>query len=135
MDDLTTKLETHFSMVSSVSIYTVLGVGWYADSGASRHMTYEEKVFNRFQEQEQGMVVELGNDAMYPMTGLSSISFQMPLGDVLKSHYVLYVPNLMKCLLSVYCMTDLQCLAEFEGQQVTIKDSRHGSSQVLSKDV
>lgn len=135
MDDLTTKLETHFSMVSSVSIYTVLGVGWYADSGASRHMTYEEKVFNRFQEQEQGMVVELGNDAMYPMTGLSSISFQMPLGDVLKSHYVLYVPNLTKCLLSFYCMTDLQCLAEFEGQQVTIRDSHHGSSQVLAKDV
>jgi hypothetical protein len=75
VDDLTTKLETHFSMVSSVSIYTVLGIGWYADNGYSRHMTYEEKVFNRFQEQEQGMVVELGNDDTYPMTGLSSISF------------------------------------------------------------
>ena len=131
MDDLTTKLETHFSMVSSVSIYTVLGVGWYADSGDSRHMTYEEKVFNRFQEQEQGMVVELGNDAMYPMMGLSSISFQMPLGDVLELDFVLYVPDLMKSLLSVPCMTNLQCLAEFDGQQVTIKDNNHGFGQVL----
>ena len=56
MDDLTTKLETHFSMVSSVSIYTVLGVGWYADSGASRHMTYDRKL------QEGGINMGLRDD-------------------------------------------------------------------------
>jgi hypothetical protein len=84
VDDLTTKLDTHFSMVSSLSTYTVSGVGWYVDSGASRHMTYDKKIFNRFQEQEGGMLVELGDDAMYPMKGLGSISFQMPSGDVLE---------------------------------------------------
>jgi hypothetical protein len=78
VDDLTAKLDTHFAMVSSLSMYTVSGVGWYVDSGASRHMTYDRKIFNRFQEQEGGMLVELGDDAMYPVKGLGSISFQMP---------------------------------------------------------
>ena len=47
--------------------------------------------------------------------------------DVLKLDFVLYVPDLMKCLLSVSCMIDLQCSIEFDGQQVTISDNSHRS--------
>jgi hypothetical protein len=50
-------------MVSCVSSNTAFGIGWYVDSGASRHMTYKRSLFNRFQEQEGGMSVESGDDA------------------------------------------------------------------------
>ena len=62
------------------------------------------------------------------MKGLNSISFQRPLGDVLELNFVLYVLDLTKSLLSVPCLTELKCLTEFDGQQITITDSSHGSS-------
>jgi hypothetical protein len=75
VDELASQLETTFSMVSCLSSNTVSSVGWYVDSGASRHMTYDRKLFNKLQEQEGGMSVELGDDATYPVKGLGSISF------------------------------------------------------------
>jgi hypothetical protein len=71
LDELESKLETAFSMVSCLSTNTVSSVGWYVDSGASRHMTYDRKIFSRFQEQEGGMCVELGDDATYLVKGLA----------------------------------------------------------------
>jgi hypothetical protein len=46
---------------------------------------------------------------------LEYVSFYMPSSDVLELDDVLYVPSLTKCLISVSCMTDLQCLAKFDG--------------------
>jgi hypothetical protein len=66
-----------FAMVSSLSMYTISSVGWYVDSGASRHMTCDRKIFNKFQEQEGGMLVELGDYAMYLVKGLGSISLRL----------------------------------------------------------
>ena len=40
------------------------------------------------------------------------------------------VPNLMKSLLSISCITDLQCLVELDGLQVTIKNN-HEYGQVF----
>lgn len=54
--------------------------------------------------------------------------FPNALSDVLELDSVLYVPELTRSLLSVSCMTNLKCLAEFDGQQVTIRDNIHGSS-------
>jgi hypothetical protein len=47
-------------------------------------VTYDKKLFNKLQEQEGGMSVELDDDAKYTMKGVSSISFQMPSHDVLE---------------------------------------------------
>jgi hypothetical protein len=38
-------------------------VGRYVDNVASRHMTYDRKVFSKLQEQVGGMRVELDDDA------------------------------------------------------------------------
>jgi hypothetical protein len=56
----------------------------------------------------------------------------MRLGDVVDLDHILYVPNLMKILFSISCMT-LQCFVKVDGQQVNIRDNSHGSSQVLAK--
>jgi hypothetical protein len=57
----------------------------------------------------------------------------MPSSDVLELDSILYVPNLTKSLLSVSCMIDLQCLAKFDGQQVTITNFIHGYCLVLAR--
>jgi hypothetical protein len=68
------------------------------------------------------MQVELGGNATYLVIGMGSISFCMPSSDVLELDDVLYVPGLTKNLLSISAMTDLRCVAEFDDQQVIIKD-------------
>ena len=59
-----------------LSANIVSSVGWYVHSGASKHLTYDTKTFNGFQEQRGGLHVELGNDATYLEKELGSISFQ-----------------------------------------------------------
>lgn len=107
-------------MVSCLSKNIVSGVGWYVENGAFRHMIYDKMIFNKFQEQG-GPCVELGDDVIYLVKGLGSISFQIPLSDILELDFVLYVPKLTKSLLSFSCVTNLQCLAKFDGQQFNIK--------------
>jgi hypothetical protein len=46
------------------------------DSEASRHVTYDSFIFSKIQEKEGGMIVELHDDATYPMRGVGSISFE-----------------------------------------------------------
>ncbi|KAH9293147.1 hypothetical protein KI387_041654, partial [Taxus chinensis] len=88
VDKLIARLDTTFAMVSCLSTNTVLGVGWYVDSGASRHMTLNKAAFFRLKEQHTSMQVELGDDAKYSVTGIGSISFRMPVGEVLELHEV-----------------------------------------------
>lgn len=66
-------------------------IGWYIDNGDSEYMTYDRIIFNKFQEQEGGMRLELGDDVTYLMKGMGSIIFQMPSIDVLELNDVLFV--------------------------------------------
>ena len=78
-------------------------------------MTFDKKDFSRLQEQVDAIQGELG---MIPL--VVSISFLMPLGDVLHIDDVLYVPSLMKSSF-VSSTIDLQCMVDFVGQQVLIR--------------
>ena len=55
----------------------------------------------------------LGDDATYPVTRMGSVSFIMPLGDVLELDDVLYVHGLTKNLLLVLAIMDLS-VAKFD---------------------
>jgi hypothetical protein len=83
----------------------------------------QQEGFYKLQEQEDGIQVELGNDATYPVTKWALSLSCMPSSDVLELNDVLYVPNLTKNLLLVSCMTDLQCVVEFDDQQVIIRNT------------
>jgi len=52
-------------MVSYLFSIIVLSVRWYVDNGASRHMTYDRKIFSTIQYQEGVMCVDLGDDVTY----------------------------------------------------------------------
>jgi hypothetical protein len=79
--------------------------------------------------------VELGNDTTYPITKMSFLSFRMPSGNVLELNDVLSIPGLTKNLVSVSCMIDLQCVVEFDDQQVIIRKHNLDSSQALARGV
>jgi hypothetical protein len=66
--------------------------------------------------------VELGDDASYHVRRISYISFQMPSCDVLELSDVLFVPSLMRNLLSMSSMEKVQWRVAFDGQQCTISD-------------
>ena len=87
------------ALVSCLCSNTLSNVGWYADSGASRPMTYGRSLLNKIKEKEGGMSVELGDNATYSERGVRSISFQMLSGDVLQLDFLFLVPSLRKNLL------------------------------------
>ena len=102
VDELAPKLKTTLSMVSCLSTNTVSGVGWYVNNGASRHMTFNKKAFSKLPKREDGIQVEFGDDATYPVTRMDSVSFHMPPSYVLELHDVLYVPSFTHNLISVF---------------------------------
>jgi hypothetical protein len=72
------------------------------DSGASRNMTYDRKLFSGLQEQERELRVELGDDVTCHVKGMGSISFWMSSGDVLELNDALLVPSLKKKISLLY---------------------------------
>ena len=52
-------------MVPCLYIKIVFRLGWYVDIGALRRVTYDRSLLNMFQEQEEGISVDLGYDATY----------------------------------------------------------------------
>jgi hypothetical protein len=67
------------------------------------------------------MSVELSDDATYSMRGVRSTSFKTLTSDVLDLKNVLYVRRLKKNLLSISCMVDYHCMAEFDAQGVMFR--------------
>jgi hypothetical protein len=78
-------------------------------------MTFNKKIFSKFQEQNVGMQEESGDDVTYSMTEMGTISFRIPSNDVLHLHDALFVPKLMKSLLSISAITDKKCVSELFG--------------------
>ena len=67
------------------------------------------------------MQLELGDDATYQVTGMSSTFFQMP-PNVLKLHHALFVPSLTNNILSISIIIDMKCMVEFDDQRCTFRD-------------
>jgi hypothetical protein len=111
------------------------GVEWYVDSDALRYMTYDRKTFSKFQEQEEGMRVELVDDATCPLKGCGSNSCQISSSDVLELNVVSFIPTLKKNLLVVSYMINFQCRVTFEGRQCTISNCILSSLKTLGRGV
>jgi hypothetical protein len=74
------------------------------DSGASRHVPDTRELFSKFLEDDSGLHVELGNEAKYVGTGQGMVQYQLELGGSFDAQEVLYVPGLMKNILSILVM-------------------------------
>jgi hypothetical protein len=64
---------------------------------------------------------------------MGSISFCMPIGDVLEPDDVLYVPVSIEESSFSLNHEDLRCVAEFDDQQVIIRDHNREHGHILAK--
>ena len=84
------------SLAVSLGEYT-----WIIDSGASKHMSGQNKNLSKIEEKNFPQKVSLGDGYQYPIEGIGEASYKLDSGNPLKMKEVLYVPGLKKNLLSI----------------------------------
>ena len=112
----------------SSTMKCALSNGWYVDSGATSHMTYDRKILSNFREFQHPSQVYLGDDKAIFATGQGSVKIacydeSYPITLTLEN--VLYVPKLRKNLLSVAAIAKKGAEVKFDNKTCTvIKDKR-----------
>lgn len=100
------------------------GHEWYADSGATAHITNQLSHLLTSQAYTGDDTVLVGNGEVLPITHvgsavLSSLQGKIPLNDIL------VCPAITKSLLSVSKLTtDYLCSIEFDAESVVVKDKQ-----------
>ena len=87
-------------------VSSMMGCVWSLGSGASFLMTDDKNLFNVFKEKDLKMLMEMGDDRRYSVSGVGTISFQREHGAPLTLTDVMYVPGLKKNLVSVMMLED-----------------------------
>ena len=83
VDEGSSTFEIVFYLFSCVSSNIMSIFGRYVGSGVQKSRTYDMALFNKFQEKEGSVRVELGDDSFYLVKWTCSISFQILSSDVL----------------------------------------------------
>ena len=79
---------------------------WIIDSGASRHMTGDQARLSNLNEKKTSYKVELGDKTTYLVEGFGQASIKMKTCNYVHLSNVLYVPGLVKNLVSISCLED-----------------------------
>lgn len=102
---------------------------WYADSGASEHMSDIRDLFNNFQQIPPGKRLIKGvgknNEALHA-TGVGDIAIRCKVDDVWHNgtlRKVLFVPNLGVNLFSIGAATERDIVASFDNNGVTLSNN------------
>ena len=74
---------------------------WLIDSGASKHMTRQQKNLSKLEEKNSPRKVSLGDDYQSPIKGIGEASYKLVSGTHMKMKEVLYVPSLKNSLISI----------------------------------
>jgi hypothetical protein len=95
------KIEDHV-LISALSGSVSPGEDtWIIYSGASKHMTGQRDILSSLTKNNFPQKVTLGDDYQYPIKGVGESNYKLDLGTPMKMKDVLYVPRLMKKLLSI----------------------------------
>lgn len=84
-------------------------VCWFADSGASKHMTYHREWFCEYTEYKDKRTVEVANNECLEILGVGIIMIEARVNnqwEPRRLENVLYIPKLRKNLLSTAALTD-----------------------------
>ena len=105
IDDLTRRLEEEdFAMISHFSHGTINEDGWYVDSGAMKHMTRSQEVFETLAEWDSKLHMVLGNESQLEIRGSDVVPFRMETRRVIQVEDVLLVPRLRYSVIFVWMM-------------------------------
>ena len=57
-------------------VSSMMGCGWFLNSGASFHMTSDKSLLSTLEEKDLKILIEMGNDEKYSVSGVGTVSFQ-----------------------------------------------------------
>ena len=84
----------------------MVGSGWFLDGGDSFHMTADESLFSTLEEKDLEILIVMGNEEKYSVSGVGMIIFQREHGACLTLTDVKYVPRLKRSLVSIAILED-----------------------------
>ena len=97
---LASQFELDFTLITCMDS-TVMGGVWYLDSDASFHMTGYKDLFSDCEEKDLKQSIEFGDVGRFRATRINTVTFQRESGSPLIITDVMYVPGLMKNLVSI----------------------------------
>ena len=103
MDDGITKDVSDIDFIVVISKVNLVGSNpkeWWIDTGATRHVCFDKKMFSTFEPIETGEKVFMGNSATLDIKGQGKVVLKMTSGKWLTLTNVLYVPEIRKNLVS-----------------------------------
>jgi hypothetical protein len=109
--------EEDFAMISHFSQGTINEDGWYVDSGATKHMTGSQEVFETLAEWDSKLHMVLGDKSQLEIRGSGVVPFRMETGHVMRVQDVLFVPGLRYSMISV-------SMIEKKGFEVLFQDGK-----------
>ena len=102
---LASQFELDFTLFACM-VSSMMGSGWFLDSGASFHMTGDKSLFSTLEEKDLQILIGMGNDEKYSVSGVGTVIFQREHGARLTLTDVKYVPGLKRNLVSIAMLED-----------------------------
>lgn len=87
-------------------VSSMMGSGWFLDSGASFHMTSDKILFSTLEEKDLQILIGMGNYEKYSVLGVGMVIFQREHGACLTLTDVKYVPVLKRSMVSLAMLED-----------------------------
>ena len=103
MVDGITKYVFDIDLTAVISEVNLVGSNpkeWWIDTGVTRHVCYDKKMFSTFEPIETGENVLMGNSATSDIKGQGKVVLKMTYEKELTLKNVLYVPKIRKNLVS-----------------------------------
>ena len=108
---LASQFKLDFTLIACM-VSSMMGCGWFLDSGASFHMTDNKSLLSTLEENDLQMHIEMGNDERYSVSGVGMVAFQREHGALNTLTDVKYVPGLKKNLVLI-AMLEHKCYYVF----------------------
>ena len=124
---LASQFELDFSLITCL-VSSAMGSVWYLDSGASFHMTGDEKLFSDLEEKDLQMHIEMGDDGRYSATGIGTITFVRESSKPFMLKDVMHVQGLKKNLVSVAMLEDRGYYIVFSDEKYFLRHKTMGQT-------
>eukprot|EP00253_Pinus_taeda_P021627 PITA_21627 len=102
---LVSQFELDFTLIACM-VSSMMGCGWFIDSGTSFHITGDKSLFSTLEEKDLQLCIEMGDDRKYCVSGEGTVAFQREHGALITLTDVKYVPGLKKNLVSIAMIED-----------------------------